>query len=90
MKRLEQFAPQLLKREVKQAAPKIIKREIGHIAPKVLKAVTPWYIRWFYSIFSDRIKMAATSIAPDEVTTSDSVVRLPFSLFPYTIIFTRK
>lgn len=74
MKKIEQIAPQFLKREVEQIAPNIIKREVQHIAPKVIKAITPWYIRWFYSIFGDRIKMATSSIAPDGVTASDSVV----------------
>lgn len=77
MKKIEQIVPNLIKREVAQIAPKVIKREVGQIAPKVLKAVTPWYIRWFYSLFGDSISMAATSsIAPEGAnSTTDSVVR---------------
>lgn len=44
------------------------------IGPKVVKRLTPWWIRWFYSICGDRFKMATSSIVPDGVTTSDSVV----------------
>lgn len=48
------------------------------IAPKVIKQVTPWYIRWIYSICGDQVtKMATSSIAPENTTgggTSDSVV----------------
>lgn len=44
------------------------------VAPKVIKHLTPWYLRWFYSIFGDSIKMATSSIVPETVATSDSVV----------------
>lgn len=48
------------------------------IAPKVIKQVTPWYIRWIYSICGDQVtKMATSSIAPENTAgggTSDSVV----------------
>lgn len=49
------------------------KKRIQQIAPKVIKHVTPWWIRWFYSVFGDDIKMATSSIAPE--TATDSVVR---------------
>lgn len=76
MKSIEQLAPQFLKREIKQAAPQIIKREVANIAPKVIKTLTPWYLRWFYSIFGDGIRaMATSSIAPEGASTSDTVVR---------------
>lgn len=57
------------------------KKTIEQVAPKVIKRVTPWWIRWFYSIFGDRIKMATTSIAPDGINASDSVVCVLFSVF---------
>lgn len=44
------------------------------LAPKLVKSLTPWYIRWFYSICGDRVKMATSSIVPEGVTASDSVV----------------
>lgn len=50
------------------------KKKIEQVAPIVIKRATPWWIRWFYSIFGDRIKMATTSIAPDGINTSDAVV----------------
>lgn len=75
MKNIEQIAPQFIKREIEQVAPQLIKHQVENIAPKVIKTFTPFYIRWFYSIFGDGIrKMATTSIAPDGVTASDSVV----------------
>lgn len=75
MKKIELLAPQFIKREIEQIAPQVIKREVENIAPKVIKTFTPWYIRWFYSIFGDGIRtMATTSIAPDGATASDSVV----------------
>lgn len=42
--------------------------------PKVVKHLSPWYIRWFYSIFGEKVKMATSSIIPDGATASDSVV----------------
>lgn len=47
--------------------------------PKAVKYITPWYIRWTYSICGDRFKMASSSIVPEAVTTSDSVVSSIFS-----------
>lgn len=44
------------------------------IVPKVVKHITPWYIRWIYSICGDRFNMASSSIVPVAATTSDSVV----------------
>lgn len=49
------------------------KKAIGQVAPKVIKHITPWWIRWFYSVFGDDLKMATSSIAPE--STTDSVVR---------------
>lgn len=57
------------------------KKTIEQVAPKVIKRVTPWWIRWFYSIFGDRVKMATASIAPDGINASDSVVCVLFSLY---------
>lgn len=74
MKNIEQIAPQFLKRQIHQVAPTIVKREVKNIAPRAIKAFTPWYIRWFYSLFGNNLKMATSSIAPDGVTVSDSVV----------------
>lgn len=74
MKNIEQIAPQFLKRQIFQVAPTIVKREVKNIAPKVVKALTPWYIRWFYLLFGESLKMATSSIAPDGMTVSDSVV----------------
>lgn len=48
------------------------------VLPKIVKHVTPWYLRWFYSIFGDRIKMATSSIVPEMAVTSDSVVGVFF------------
>lgn len=82
MKKIEQIAPQFLKREIEQAATQVITREVAHIAPKVIKTLTPWYIRWFYSIFGDGIRaMATSSIAPEATTASDSVVCVWFCIF---------
>lgn len=81
MKKIERIIPKVIKREI---APKIIKSEVvGKIGPKVLKAVTPWYIRWFYSIFEDSNRMAtSSSIAPEGGnSTTDSLVR--FSIFQF-------
>ncbi|XP_055311196.1 ninjurin-2 isoform X2 [Sitodiplosis mosellana] len=76
MKNIEQIGPQFLKREIEQIAPQIIQREVKNIAPKVIKTFTPWYIRWFYSLFGDGIRaMATSSIAPEGATTSDSVLK---------------
>ncbi|XP_031626197.1 ninjurin-2 isoform X2 [Contarinia nasturtii] len=75
MKKIEQLAPHFIKREIEQVAPKIIRREVQNIAPKVLKTLTPWYIRWFYSLFGDNLKMATSSIAPENPTASDSVLK---------------
>lgn len=51
---------------------------VPKIVPKAVKYITPWYIRWIYSICGDRFKMASSSIVPEAVTTSDSVVSSKF------------
>lgn len=75
MKKIEQIAPEFVKREIERGTPQVIKREVEKVAPKVIKTFTPWYIRWFYSLFGDSLRtMATSSIAPDGGTASDSVV----------------
>lgn len=47
---------------------------IPKVVPKVVRHITPWYIRWIYSICGDRFKMASSSIVPEAAATGDSVV----------------
>lgn len=55
-------------------------KKVTHVAPKVIKAVTPWYLRWIYSICGDasKEKMATltSTVAPEGA--SDSVVCILF------------
>lgn len=53
----------------KKVGPTVVK-----IAPKVVKTLTPWYLRWIYSVFGDGTKMSTSAVAPTENNTSDSVV----------------
>lgn len=53
---------------------KATRKIVPKVVPKVIKHITPWYIRFIYSICGDRFKMASSSIVPEAATASDSVV----------------
>lgn len=50
------------------------KQKVTKIAPKVVKVLTPWYLRWIYSVCGEGTKMATSSVAPAENNNTDSVV----------------
>lgn len=59
-------------------------KKTKRIAPKVVKLLTPWWLRWLYSIYGEHlVEMATATISPDALpsSTDNAVGYVKYKLF---------